>query len=185
MAEPNPFAAPQVTEQIVKTTVAPVNKRQRQHPWEEPLRTKLSDIARHQRMMIPGTGLLILGQVGIGAWMVIQKRGFPVGLVDWVVPLLMLLPMALLLMVTIYQLVVKLDDGDVPAFMALTMLVPLFNLLVVFYFQNLATGYLRESGIASGWTGISAEQFAAQVELLREAEQGKPPAGGLPVAEEI
>ena len=185
MADPNPYAAPQITEQIVKTTVAPVNRRQRQHPWEEPLRTRLGDIARLQRAMIPGTGLLIIGQVAIGAWMVIQKRGFPVSLGDWFLPVAMLLPVALLSMVTIYKLVKKLDDGDVPAFMALTMLVPLFDLLVVLYYQNVATGYLRESGIASGWTGISAEQFAAQVEILREAEQGKQPAGGLPVAELI
>jgi hypothetical protein len=184
MAEHNPYSAPQITEQIVKTTVAPLNRRQRQHPWEEPLRTKLSDIARLQQTLVRSTPLLLAVTVGITAWIITQQRDWPLSGGEWLL-LGLLMPGVGLLGVIVYRLVALLDDGDSPAFVALSVLVPYFNLLLIFYYSNVATGYLRESGIASGWTGISAEQFAAQVELLREAEQGKQPAGLLPVAEEI
>jgi hypothetical protein len=182
MAEPNPYAAPQITEQIVKTTVAPVNRRQRQHPWEEPLRTKLATIARHQRAMLRYTAILAVATVACGYWAMTQQRNFPQSVSEWLI-LGLLSPVVLLLMFTVYRLTTMLEDADSPVFLALAAAVPGFNVLLVFYIDNLAKQYLRESGIASGWIGISDEQFAAQVQLLRDAEQGKQSGGGLPVAE--
>lgn len=184
MPEQNPYSAPQITEHVIRTTAAPVNRRKRQHPWEEPLHTKLLTIARLQRVMMRYTGVLALATVAIGAWVITQQRDFPSSIGEVLLSCL-LLPVFLVLIVTVYQLVALLEDGDSPLFLALAVLVPGFNLLLIFYVDNLAIQYLRESEIASGWFGITPEQFAAQVELLRAAASTPQAAASLPVAEAV
>jgi hypothetical protein len=184
MPEQNPYTASQIFDHVIKTTVAPVNKRQRQPPWEEPLCTKLRTIARLQRMIMLCTGMLTLATIALGAWMATQLRDFPSSVGEWVV-LVLLSPVAVLLVVTVYRLVSLLEDGDSPLFLALAVLVPGFNLLLIFYVDNLAIQYLRESEIASGWFGINDQQFMLQVELLRETQQASVPLTSLPVAEEV
>ena len=185
MSEQTPYVAPQITEHVIKTTVPPVNRRHRQHAWEEPLRTQLADIARHQRAMLRYAALHVAEFIGIGAWFVWQQRDLDDAGWRWLT-MGLLLPVSILLVVSVYQLVARMDDGgDSPLFVALAALVPGFNLLLVFHFNNTAREYLRESGIASGWTGITPEQFAAQVALARETAQAPNPPGALPVAEAI
>jgi hypothetical protein len=87
--------------------------------------------------------------------------------------------------VTVYRLVSLLEDGDSPAFLALAVLVPGFNLLLIFYVDNLAIQYLRESQIASGWLGINDQQFMLQVELLRDTHVPASTTASLPMAEEV
>jgi hypothetical protein len=184
MPEQNPYTASQIFDHVVKTTVAPVNRRKRQPPWEEPLCTKLRTIARLQRTMILCTALLTLATVALGAWVATRLRDFPSSVGDWVV-LVLLSPVAGWLVVTVYRLVSLLEDGDSPLFLALAVLVPGFNLMLIFYVDNMAIQYLRESEIASGWLGINDQQFMLQVELLRDKQQASLPLASLPVAEEV
>ncbi len=184
MPEQNPYTASQIFDHVIKTTVAPVNKRKRQPPWEEPLCTKLRTIARLQRTMMLCTGILTLATVALGVWMATRLRDFPSSAGDWIV-LMALSPVAVWLVVTVYRLVSLLEDGDSPLFLALAVLVPGFNLLLIFYVDNLAIQYLRESEIASGWLGINDQQFMLQVELLRETQQTSNMSTSLPVAEEV
>jgi len=184
MPEQNPYTASQIFDHVIKTTVAPVNKRKRQPPWEEPLCTKLRTIARLQRMMMLCTGMLTLATIAVGAWMAARLQNFPISPGHWVV-IVMLTPVVGFIVVTVYRLVALLEDGDSPLFLALAVLVPGFNLLLILYVDNLAIQYLRESEIASGWLGINDQQFMLQVELLRETQQASTPPEGLPVAEEV
>lgn len=184
MPEQNPYAAPQSSETIVQTAVPPVNRRHRQNPWEEPLRTQLADIARHDRAMLRWAALLAVAFVGIGAGTVLRHEELT--LAGWRLLMLGLLsPVFILLAVQVYQLIARIDDSDSPAFMAIASLVPVFNLMLVFYCHNTAKEFLRDSSINAGWTGITPEQFAAQVELARETAQTLTPPGTLPVAEAV
>lgn len=183
MPEQNPYTASQIFDHVIKTTVAPVNKRKRQPPWEEPLCTKLRTIARLQWLMMR-TAIVTLVTLVLVAWMANQLRDFPSSIGQWIVFMALLLDAGWLVGI-VYRLVARLEDGDSPLFLALAVLVPGFNLLLIFYVDNLAIQYLRESQIASGWLGINDQQFMLQVELLRETHQASMPAGSLSVAEEV
>lgn len=108
-----------------------MNRRLRQPSWEEPLRTKHAAIARYQRSMLVCKALLLLTTLVIAAWVGIQQRDFPGNLGEGLL-LGLLVPVAALLVASVYQLVVRLEDGDSPVFLGLTALVPVFNLLLVF-----------------------------------------------------
>lgn len=184
MAEQNPYSAPQSQAPVVKTAVAPVHRRHRKHPWEEPVRTQLADLARHDRAMLRYAAILAVMFTGIAAWFALRQQDFSLN--DWrVVMLGLLVPVSVLLMYSVYQLIAGMDDSDSPLFMAFTALVPGFNLLLIFYCHNTARDFARDSNINLGWTGITPEEFAAQVDLAREQYLASNPAVALPVAEVI
>ncbi len=171
MSQQNPYSAPQTTGQPAGGIIAPLV--QQLIPWQEPLRSQILNVAKHQRWLNVHILIAIVGGIFYG---VFGQSPNPRPGASGLTPVGLLLAAVLvmnyaLLIYHIYNMVASLGDSALIAVLA--SLIPLLGILLLLFYSSKATTFLRQFGIAVGLLGASPKVVAWQ---LSQAEQAANPA---------